>query len=302
MTPGIATETLRRHCPLCGEDRPRLLATISPHTICEGNTTYRPDAPLLLGIDASAPLAFVQCLACAFIYAQDAPDAALLERLYNVVIDAERARAESLAPPWVAHQLQLASTLLSRFANRETANVLDYGCGHGAIVRALACTGYEYAESVAAAGRARGLAIYSDLHEIRARAPYDGIVLSDVLEHVVEPRATLATCHELLRPGGWICVSVPDFSERRARAVFDALRRGEAVTREVNPWEHLNYFSPETLSAMLTRAGFAVEPYATATFGLRRGGWGNAVKSAARMLAFTARPRATSTTLLAQRV
>ncbi|MBV8516380.1 MAG: class I SAM-dependent methyltransferase [Acidobacteria bacterium] len=291
----------RRHCPLCGEDRPRLLATVAARTICDGNTTYRPDAPSLLGIDTAAEFAFVRCLACGFVYAQDAPGAALLERLYNVVIDAERAYAESHQPSWVAHQLQLAATLLARFENRETANILDYGCGHGAIVRALACTGYEYAESVAAAGRARGLAIFSDMNEIRARAPFDGIVLSDVLEHVPEPRATLATCRDLLHAGGWICVSVPDFSERRARAVFDALRRGEAVTREVNPWEHLNYFSPETLAAMLTRGGFVVEPYATATFGLRPAGWGNALKSAGRMLGFAARPHATTTTLLARR-
>ncbi|HEX8619537.1 MAG TPA: class I SAM-dependent methyltransferase [Thermoanaerobaculia bacterium] len=300
----------RRTCPLCAEDRPQPLGTLTAQAICS-NTTYRADALHILNVASSTEYGFGRCRGCGFIYALEEPDAAFLDLLYDRVIDSARASLESQQPSWVAHQLHLASLLLERISGRVPVRVLDYGCGYGTILRALSapsviCTGYEISATVAAAGRARQLDVFSTLDEIRARGPFDGIVLSDVLEHVVDPRATLATCRELLTPNGWICVNVPDFSENRARSLFDAIRRGVETTREINPWEHLNYFSPRTLAKMVESAGFKVEPYAALSLGLRRAErpverWGNAARSVARMLAFTARPRVTSTTVLAER-
>jgi 2-polyprenyl-3-methyl-5-hydroxy-6-metoxy-1,4-benzoquinol methylase len=301
----------RRRCPLCNEDRPKQLATISAKEICDGNTTYRKDALVILDLAPSAEYAFVQCSACGFIYALDEPAYEFLKLLYEQVIDSQVARHELQLPRWVGHQLQLAATLLECFGDSERVKVLDYGCGYGTILRGLSgpaveAIGYEFAENAAAEARRHGLDVFTKVDEIRSRAPFDGVVLSDVLEHLAHPAGTLKLCRELLRPQGWICVSVPDFSERRAKSTFAAMRRGERVTREANPWEHLNYFSPKSLSALLDNAGFTVDPYATAAFGLRRSDnplmrWGNTVKSALRLMGFTARPQATKTTLVAQR-
>jgi len=300
-----------RACPLCGKDRPEPLATIRAAAICAGNSTYASDALDLLRVSPTDAYSFVRCSACGFLYAQHAPDGEFLKHLYERVISVPLARMESQRPRWVAHQLGLAQKLLERLGDRDEVRILDYGCGYGSIVRALqspaiSCVGYEYSEAVAGAGRAAGLDIVTDRNALAERGPFDGIILSDVLEHLEEPLATLAECAALLRPGGWLCVSVPDFSDARAAMIIDQLRRGLEVTRELNPWEHLNYFSPSTLSAMLTRAGYRVDPHATATFGLRAeaGGiarWGNAVKTLGRMLSFVGSPRATSTTLLAQK-
>lgn len=300
-----------RICPLCDADDPEPLATISAGAICQGNDTYSSEALSLLERSSSDTFAFVRCRACGFLYTQTAPDALFLRRLYEDVISIPAARLASQQPAWIAHQLGLAQKLLERLSGLDSASVLDFGCGYGTIVRALggpsvSCVGYEYSRAVADEARAEGLDVVAEMDAVRLRAPFDGIVLSDVLEHVEHPRETLRLCAELMKPGGWICVSVPDFSPRRARDVFSALRQGRSVTREVNPWEHLNYFSPATLQAMLERAGFRVDPFATATFGLRPehrpvARLGNALKSAARMLRFAVAPRATNTTAVAQK-
>jgi 2-polyprenyl-3-methyl-5-hydroxy-6-metoxy-1,4-benzoquinol methylase len=298
-----------RRCPLCDADQPTVLATITAGQVCT-NSTYAPNALAILNVSAADTYPFVQCGECRFIYVQSAPSPDLLAALYERVVAGAAARNESQQPAWVAHQLGLAQKLLERFGNEGPVRILDYGCGYGTIVRALAgplisCIGYEYSQSVAREGQAAGLDILTDFDEIARRGPFDGIILSDVLEHVESPRATLLHCSRFLRPHGWLCVSVPDFGEQRARTIFRQLRRGESTTREVNPWEHLNYFSPATLAAMLERAGFRVHPHATATFGLRdlprdARRWGNAAKATLRLLRFAGSPRPTGTTLLAQ--
>lgn len=178
------------------------------------------------------------------IYAAEIPT--FLEALYTRAIDPAKSRAEALRPQWVAHQLRLASHLLDAGCKR----ILDYGCGAGTIVRAIGCDGYD---PYAANFRARPV------------GPYDGIVLSDVLEHVPDPRLVLRTCRNLLRDDGLIAVHVPTYPNA------------------INPWEHLNYFTGRTLRAMLRAEGFEPREI-SADIGLRpnlRGArkMGNAAKS-----------------------
>jgi 2-polyprenyl-3-methyl-5-hydroxy-6-metoxy-1,4-benzoquinol methylase len=210
----------------------------------------------------------------------------------------------------MGQQLHLAALLLKRFNGAERIDILDYGCGYGTIVRALGGSrvsgcGFE-PTTVVAALRSEGLDATDSLEELRSRGPFNGIILSDVLEHLPEPRETLKICHSLMRPGGWICVSVPYFGEALSNAVFDALRRGVVRTRELNPWEHLNYFSPTTLSNVLEGSGFAVDATVNPDLGFRSEArafrrWGNAVKSAFRMFSFAAHAHLTTTTALARR-
>jgi ubiquinone/menaquinone biosynthesis C-methylase UbiE len=40
---------------------------------------------------------------------------------------------------------------------------------------------------------------------------FDAVLSFDVLEHVQSPRATLAECHRVLKPGGYLCVVFPSY-------------------------------------------------------------------------------------------
>lgn len=59
---------------------------------------------------------------------------------------------------------------------------------------------------------------------IGARARYDWIVASHVIEHTPDPIGWMLECAELLRPGGRLVLAVPD-----SRRCFDALRPTSSV-------------------------------------------------------------------------
>jgi len=294
---------VKRSCPSCRADLPLAVASVNAASVVRGNPAYRPDALDVLGLPPGASSAIVKCSQCGFVYALDDPDATFLSRLYGEAI--ANPEAMSGAPLWIAHQLELASSLLARVADREAIRILDYGCGDGTVVKVLAasgisCVGFEPYP------RTAGPDVLSSRDDLAARAPFDAVLLSDVLEHVSHPGDVLAECHRLLSPGGWLGVRVPDFSDARLRGILLDLSAGRVVTPELNPWEHLNYFSPSTLAAMLARAGFAADPEPARAFGFRAGERGlrrlrNTLLSVARLLRFAASPAPATTTIFARR-
>jgi hypothetical protein len=109
-----------------------------------------------------------------------------------------------------------------------------------------------------------------------------------------------------LTDNGLLLIHVPDFSERRLAAALADVPLGRQ-TRELNPWEHLNYFSPASLRSMVEAAGFRVLEPAVVDVGLRpglRGGrrWGNALKSALRLMRHALNLPPHETTELAERL
>jgi SAM-dependent methyltransferase len=288
-----------RKCPCCGGAEARALFAVAARRFCGVNDTYREDFGAILGVAPDAEFPVVACARCGFAYAGLLPPAAFLERLYEEVIDPARALAASQAPAWVAHQLDLGSRLLGQlgrvFGGEGRLRVLDFGCGYGALVRALngsrvACVGFETSRSRLEHLRRSGLPAVADVDEARRRGPYHAVVLGDVLEHVPAPREVLALCRGLLVPGGLLLACVPDFGGARLAAARAAAAAGAPCEREVNPWEHLGYFSPRTLRDLLAREGFSVvDEGRPVDVGLRPGlrgvrRWGNGAKSALRLL------------------
>jgi glycosyltransferase involved in cell wall biosynthesis/2-polyprenyl-3-methyl-5-hydroxy-6-metoxy-1,4-benzoquinol methylase len=85
-----------------------------------------------------------------------------------------------------------------------------------------------------------------DLSELDASA--DVVVMLDVLEHLADPLGTLRRVRPVLDDTGLLVLSTVNLSGLHARLRQDAW-----------PWfirSHLHYFSPETLHATLTLAGF----------------------------------------------
>jgi len=164
------------------------------------------------------------------------------------------------------------------------------------------CVGDETSAFMINYVRSQGLPVISTLSD--APRNLHGIILSDVLEHLPEPRSVLRDLRKLIVPSGLLCVNVPDFSENRVRMIAKQLKHGQRPPRELNPWEHLNYFSPETLRRMLNDEGFNTIDQQV-DIGLRpnlRGvaKLGNAIKSIGRLLAYTATSRSNAMLIVAQ--
>jgi 2-polyprenyl-3-methyl-5-hydroxy-6-metoxy-1,4-benzoquinol methylase len=299
----IRIDAMQRRCPQCYSSSPQTIVSIDARTVVSGNKTYRRDSLTILGVSPDAQYALGSCSHCGFVYALESLDDKFLQRLYELVIDPESAKEVACSSSWVAHQLELAAALLQRVDGRDVVRFLDYGCGEGTVVHAIRgpkvqATGFDPYAAALNANRS--------FDEVRKASPFDAVLLSDVLEHVNEPRSVLARCRELLAERGWLAVNVPDFSPLRLKAILDDLRSGRKVTPELNPWEHLNYFSPRTLVRMVEGEGFEVDAVPAKNFGFRNRARGihragNVVRSAARLIRFAVSPSQGSTTLFAQR-
>jgi SAM-dependent methyltransferase len=258
----------------------------------------------------------VECSNCGFVYAGLLPDPEFLEAVYEKVIDPEKGLFESLKPEWVAHQLRLAALFLEDISDvfpRESGlAILDYGCGYGTLVKALSsarirCVGFETSQRCKDHLRGSGMTVFSDLDELQANGPFHGVVLSDVLEHVINPGEVLRTCQKLLVRSGLLCVSVPNFSRKVLRDTLASVKGGRSFTRGLNPWEHLNYFSADSLEKLVRSAGFVLRrPVGPVDVGLRYGfhGWPrvrNAIASSIRLIRYVVDLPPETTTLVAQK-
>jgi ubiquinone/menaquinone biosynthesis C-methylase UbiE len=89
---------------------------------------------------------------------------------------------------------------------------------------------------------------------------FDAVTMLDVLEHVHDPLASLRRVHDLLRPGGAVCIAVPN-QRSLLTAVVDTYARagGPAADRlllRLYVAPHLHYFTPKTLRRLVSAAGF----------------------------------------------
>ena len=133
--------------------------------------------------------------------------------------------------------------------------LLDVGCNEGrglAFYRAngFAAEGLEANPVAAAAARGAGFVVHGeDLQDFRPAQPYDVVVLSNVLEHFLAPRAALAEIHRLLRPGGEVWISCPN-----AASWLRSLA-GRAWINWHVPF-HIVHFRAPRLHGLLAEAGF----------------------------------------------
>jgi len=146
--------------------------------------------------------------------------------------------------------------------------VLDVGCGTGELGLYLHERGFRVVgtePSPLAAGHLKdgGPTIYpytlEEYGDLYARGltpgPFDAVLLMNVLEHVPDPVDTIRRCHHILRPGGVICICVPnDFSELQLAAHKHQSGRRWWIA---DP-EHVNYFNFDTLRSLLGKLDLSV--------------------------------------------
>jgi SAM-dependent methyltransferase len=142
---------------------------------------------------------------------------------------------------------------------RTGGRLLDLGCAYGFFLkeaqRYFEVAGIELAEEAAAYCRGCGLDVWSGVADEANMArigKVDVITLFDVIEHLPDPRATLALCERFLQPGGIIVITTGDFASPLARLAG-------AKWRLMTPPQHLWFFTPESLGRLAASLGLSVE-------------------------------------------
>jgi SAM-dependent methyltransferase len=151
--------------------------------------------------------------------------------------------------------------LVQRFVDK--GRILDVGCADGKFLWALDPekwdrTGVDFAEPTVrlVKEKIRDLSlIEGDLFSDKLpENSFDVITFWHVLEHLPQPRAVLERTHKLLRPGGWLFISLPNFNSLQAR-LFQRHWYSLDVPR------HLYHFAPRPLNLLLKESGLKVRKH-----------------------------------------
>lgn len=219
-------------CDLCGEAKNKRELTGSD-----------------LRVGLSERFTLYKCRSCGLVSLQPQPtDAALAPHYPDWLWENDSAHVSKFTP---------AIDILNG-RHPHPGRLLDVGCGPGDFVLALGrlhweASGIDIGGAQVEAGLRRGaaLSVCDDFTQFTSAERFDAITFNHVLEHVRSPRAYLQRARKLLKPGGTVIVSVPNYGSL-SRRVFGAYWMHLDLPR------HLFHFTPSTLSALLKSVGFTV--------------------------------------------
>ncbi len=142
--------------------------------------------------------------------------------------------------------------------------VLDLGCGEGLLSERLSrrgCRVIGVDQHVGARAKASCIKTYAlDLDGglgMLDEAPFDTILLADVLSHLTEPDAVLAQCHQRLRSGGQLIISVGNVAHLSVRLSL-LLGRFEYTPRGILERKHAVLYTLKSLKRLLASQQFRV--------------------------------------------
>ena len=238
---------IKTHCDLCG--------SIESAELYRGNVN---DAAMSAASfysssrSAAGHNPIVRCKVCGLVRSSLRDDDLALSDIYTELEDCNyeaelinRKRTANSYLGWV-----------SQFCH-QPLNLLDIGCSTGIFLSQARqsswnVTGLEpslWAANIASRRIPGAEIIVGPLAEADfPTESFDVITLWDVLEHLPYPSEALFSLHRWLKPSGWLFLNVPNITSLPA-SVLGA--RWMLFLRE-----HIWYFSPHTLQALLARCGY----------------------------------------------
>lgn len=225
--------------------------TASPCPTCEGES-YE---PLLRKVIGSDVLQLLRCSRCQTVRLVDFGGDGFAAELYAYYSRRTEWSRDRLYPPLTyARYTELLTWLGSHLDVRGGGRrVLDVGCGMGQFVDAAARAGWD-ARGIELAEGAVRVAERFDLPVRRLDffsediqpGSVDLVTLFEVVEHLPCPRDFLRRAEEVVRPGGLVYLTTPNFASADRRllgAAWDVIHR-----------EHLLYWTPATLRRLVCRS------------------------------------------------
>lgn len=240
----MATST----CPACLEDGSLLF-----------ETARRGTSARLPGYKA----AIHRCSGCSLEYAWPRPTLEQLNEFYSFGSNADK-RSAAEKRRWAGSlswgkQREAAFLMNMAGALRPGSMVVDLGCGNGwhlaeAMKRGHEVRGFDVSE--------RALAFAEEILNIPGDRLEEGliedvdvgtdvadaVVLSQVLEHTLDPQVWIAAAARTLRPGGVLVVAVPNHGGLEAKMMKSRFGL-------ISPPEHLNYYNVRSLDQLVERHG-----------------------------------------------
>jgi SAM-dependent methyltransferase len=209
--------------------------------------------------DLSGTFDVVRCRSCGHAYLNPRPTPASVPGLYpddyGSFSASHGGSAATRAKRVYAHVVQFGE-----LPRRSSGRLLEVGCGTGVNLaehrgRGWDVAGIEPSEAAASRAREAGLDVTVGTDEAVDRldeASVDELHALMVVEHVPDPIATLRRFRRVVRPGGRVVLSVPNF-DARSRKRFGRDWYALQVPR------HFHHFDRSSIERALTAAGWEVE-------------------------------------------
>lgn len=205
----------------------------------------------------------VECRDCGFAQPSALPALpSFFDRMYD----------QRWSDDWIADEHRAAykdaifADILAALAHRlpgQRRRLLDVGAHAGRFIAEARRAGWQAEglelnpKTAAFAAAATGARVHQgNVYTFDADAAYDAVTLTDVLEHIPEPRAVLRRVARYLAPGGWIAVKVPNGPAQRFKEGARALVQRGYEARLADNLVHVNHFSPSSLRRALEQEGF----------------------------------------------
>ena len=214
------------------------------------------------------PLEVLVCATCRARFQPCVPTEAELARWYDYM---GHIPANSQTSPLLDRRLGRVLTVFDEV--RQTGRLLEIGCGGGVLVRAASARGWqvfgtEISPSCATLLRPLlGMRLFEGtvLEAPFENESFDGVMMIEVIEHLVDPLPYLIAIRRLLRPGGRLFMTTPNAGGASARLLGP---HWQAYTGE-----HLSYFEADSMKALLERAGLSLVQVKTSNVDLVKLAW-----------------------------
>jgi len=141
-------------------------------------------------------------------------------------------------------------------------NILDVGCGSGLLTQLLNDRGYDtigidISENAVIKCREKGLKSYQqDLSEelVFEDEIFDCVLMSEVIEHLVDPYFALREIHRVLKKAGILIITTPNssFITRRLRYLL-----GKTCTETQN-FSHLRFYNEKLLKKIVQEVNYDI--------------------------------------------
>jgi 2-polyprenyl-3-methyl-5-hydroxy-6-metoxy-1,4-benzoquinol methylase len=224
-------------CPLCGEK------SIAPLQGYEAHQLYR-------------------CPACDFVFCRRKPSTNDLKSHYS---------AYPRAQPISSITMKRYDELLSRFEKfRHTNNLIDVGCGDGHFLLAAKkrnwnVFGTEFSEEAVNNCCSKGIHMTTsplDPNQYQ-NLSFDVITSFEVIEHLNTPLQEVDAYKKILRPGGVVYITTPNFNSISRNIL-------KSKWNVIEYPEHLSYFTRGSLRRLFSKDSFKLLAMSTTGVSLTR--------------------------------
>lgn len=190
----------------------------------------------------------VSCKSCKLVFFKKIPSLPELIANYN-----NYPRHDSIS----AITLKRYEEILTGFESYKKLNrVIDVGCGNGHLLAVAKKLGWEvfgteFTDQAVQLCKQKGIHMQEGVLDPKNYEPnsFDCLFFVEVIEHINNPLEELAKFHKLLRPGGVLYITTPNFISYASRTL-------KSKWTCVEYPEHLTYYTPSTLNKILVKSGF----------------------------------------------